>query len=414
MRESDVIVIGSGFAGLIAAAAADKRGKKVTVLSKGVGTLTIGGGTIDLLGYGNDGRPLANPAAGLAAIEPAHPYKKIGSPAIYAAIKFFLAICESAGYPYLGRLEEMKWIPTAAGTLKPTCLVPKTMDTTCLKSAHTVYAAGFQGLKDYYPHLVAKNLSKLPGYDKNYEIVMVNPHFTDGRDVSALDVARWLDTGTGRKECIRQLVKKVKAGAVILMPPVLGTSPDYQVLEEMETALDCRLVETVAIPPSVTGFRLRSMMLNYLKTAGVRIIEQVSVARAIMEKGKCLGVVTQNIDRERTYYAKNFILANGGFYGGGLRAEPGQAIEPIFNLPVEAPAKQEEWGNRQLFSPEKQSFAKIGITVDNKMRPLAPNGSIAIENIFIAGRNLRGYDFCFEKSGNGVALASGYQAAMSV
>ena len=34
------------------------------------------------------------------------------------------------------------------------------------------------------------------------------------------------------------------------------------------------------------------------------------------------------------------------------------------------------------------------------------------ENGYVVGSNLGGYDFCFEHSGNGVALASAYKAAL--
>lgn len=414
MRQSDVIVIGGGFAGLTAAAVAAKRGKTVTLLSKGVGTLTISGGTIDLLGCGSDGRPFASPAAGLALLDPDHPYSKMGQEAVQAAVAFFLDLCETAGYPYLGSWQEMKWLPTAAGTVKPTCLVPKTMDTAPLAETDTVYVVGFHCLKDYYPHMVAKNLKKLSGYDKTYHIAMVDPRFTDGRDVSALDIAWWLDTESGRQDCIEQLRNTVKPGTVLLLPPVLGTRPDYQVLQELEQTVHCRIIETVALPPAMTGFRLRNLLLDHLKKAGVRIVEQAFVAKAIVENGKCLAVVTQNSDRERSYSAQSFILANGGFYGGGLLAEPGKAVEPIFHLPVKAPANQTQWSNPRLFSRQQQPFAKIGIAVDSTLRPLAEDGSLALENVYIAGRSLAGYDFCFEKSGNGVALASGYQAAMLV
>jgi glycerol-3-phosphate dehydrogenase subunit B len=414
MRENDVIVIGGGLAGLTAAAVAAKAGKKVTMLSLGAGTLAIGGGVIDMMGYGNGGKPYADPLAAMAEAESGHPYKIIGEQAVKAAVNFFLEMCEDQGYPYLGSLQEMQWIPTAAGTLKPTCLVPKTMDAAALKNAEKVYIVGFSCLKDYYPHLVAKNLKSIPGYDKDYQLVTVDPGLCDGRDVTTLDVARWMDTEEGRKACIRQLKGCVAKGAAVLMPPVLGTTPDYRIMQEMENALGCHVVETVVVPPSITGYRLRLLMLSYLKKLGVKIVEQATVAKALVKNGRCEAVITEGIDRERTYYAKNFILANGGFYGGGIIAEPGRAIEPIFNLPIQAPANHEEWGNSQLFSQEKQPFAKIGVAVDEKMRPLDDKGNVVLQNVFIAGRNLRGYDFCFEKSGNGVALASGYQAAMSM
>jgi glycerol-3-phosphate dehydrogenase subunit B len=415
MRENDIIVIGGGLAGLMAAAVATKRGKKVTLLSLGSGTLTIGGGIVDVMGYLEGGKVAATPSAGLLQVNPEHPYKKIGRPAIEESIRFFKEICEQEGYPYMGNLDEMQWIPTAAGTVKPTCLIPRTMDTTELKKAEKVIVLGFESLKDFYPSLIAKNFKKIPGFaQKEYETVMVDPKLAEGRDVTALDVARWLDTEEGLSNCIENMRKVIKPGSVVIIPPVLGTRPNYKVAEKLEQALGCHFVETASVPPSITGLRLRTMLVKYLKKIGVRMIEQATVARSIVEDGKCVAVITEGIDRERTYYAKSFILANGGFYGGGLLAEPGKVIEPIFNLPVEAPSDHELWANYSLFSNEAQPFAKLGLDVDENMRPLDANGNVLINNVFIAGRNLRGYDYSFEKSGNGVAIASGYQAAMSV
>ncbi|WP_236639257.1 anaerobic glycerol-3-phosphate dehydrogenase subunit GlpB [Pelosinus sp. UFO1] len=415
MRENDIIVIGGGLAGLTAAAVAAKRGKKVMVLSLGAGTLTIGGGIVDVIGYLEGNKPVATPSAGLLQLPAEHPYKKIGRPAIEDAIKFFKEICEEEGYPYMGNLDTMQWVPTAAGTIKPTCLIPKTMNTEELQKANKVIVLGFESLKDFYPQLITKNFKKISRFkDKEYETVMIDPNLAEGRDVTALDVARWLDTEEGISECITKMRKVIQPGSVVIIPPVLGTRPNYRIADRLEQALQCHFIETASVPPSITGLRLRTMMVSYLKKIGVRIVEQATVAKSIVEADKCVAVVTEGIDRERTYYAKSFILANGGFYGGGLLAEPGKVIEPIFNLPVEAPEDHEMWANYSLFSNEAQPFAKLGLEVDEKMRPLDADGKVILNNVFVAGRNLRGYDYSFEKSGNGVAIASGYQAAMSV
>lgn len=415
MRKDDVIVIGGGFAGLIAAAASAKRGKKVTLLSFGMGTLTVGSGIVDILGYNNDGTAALTPEVAVKMVDDDHPYHKIGFQAVKESVEFFLELCREEMYPYIGSLNEMKWIPTAAGTLKPTCLVPKTIDVARLKEIDTIYIVGFHCLKDYYAGLVAKNLKTSLGSDKKYEVVMINHQFSGGRDVTVLDLARWLDTEAGRAEFIKELKIKIKPGSVALIPPILGTAPDYLVLDAVKKATGCHFIETVTVPPSISGLRLRSMLINRLKKMGVRMIEKANVMQSILEDGKCVGVVTDGIDRERSYYAQSFILATGGFYGGGLiSSELGEVDEPIFKIPIQIPVAQEKWSNLNLFSNEKQPFAKIGITIDEKMRPLDEKGNLLFENVFIAGRNLQGYDFCFEKSGNGVALTSGYQAAMSV
>ncbi|MDD4601499.1 Anaerobic glycerol-3-phosphate dehydrogenase subunit B [bioreactor metagenome] len=414
MRESDVIVIGAGLAGLIAAAAAAKQGKKVLLLTKGAGTLTIGGGIIDVLGYLDDGKPVLNPVDGMACLTPDHPYGKIGIETVVDSINFLLKICENEGYPQIGSCRQMQWVPTAAGMLKPTCIVPKTMDVSGLKKTTNRVVVGFKYLKDFYPQLVAKNLATMPGFEGNYKVAMVSPPFECGRDIGTLDIARWLDTEEGLKECTRQLQQVVKAGSTLIIPPVLGTNPDYLALGWLEKNLECHLLETVTVPPSITGLRLRTMLLNYVKKQGVRIIEQAFVTESVIDKGRCAAVVTEAIDRQRFYYAKSFIVATGGIFGGGIIVEPDQVREPIFRLPVKAPLRREDWANQALLSNAKQPFAQIGITVDEKMQPLDVNGNVVLPNVYIAGRTLAGYDAFFEKSGNGVAVSSGYKAAMSV
>lgn len=414
MRKYDAIVIGGGLAGLTAAAVAAKRGKKVLVMAKGVGTIAIGGGSIDILGYKKNGSPVGNPAIGLARLGAGHPYSKIGRQGVTAAFQYFINLATEEGYPYSGSLDKTQWLPTAVGTLKPSCLTPRTMDTADLKSADRIVVAGFKGLKDYFPELIVRGLGQISGYNKQYSIVMLETNLAGHRDLTALDIARWLDKEEDRQACIKEMRKVIPPGSVVLLPPVLGTRPDYQAAEELEKGTACRFIETTGLPPAVTGFRLRNMLLNRLKKLGVKIIEQANVVRAVVEEGRCLGVVTGNVDRERTYDAAAFILATGGFFGGGLVAGVDRAWETIFNLPVEVPANREEWSNPSLFSTGEQLFASFGLNVDSQLRPVDSRGAVVLKNVYIVGRSLGGYDYCFEKSGNGVAIASGYHAGMSV
>ncbi|MFC2778219.1 MAG: FAD-dependent oxidoreductase, partial [Pauljensenia sp.] len=71
----DVVVIGAGMAGLAAAIKAADAGLSVTLISKGVGGIQLGAGTVDILGYGPD--PIERPLDALAAhvaSRPTHPY----------------------------------------------------------------------------------------------------------------------------------------------------------------------------------------------------------------------------------------------------------------------------------------------------------------------------------------------------
>ena len=72
MSKSDVVVIGNGVAGLMAALVSADEGKKVTLLSYGAGTFPLNSGVIDILGYDDAGRAVANPIEGIAKLAENH------------------------------------------------------------------------------------------------------------------------------------------------------------------------------------------------------------------------------------------------------------------------------------------------------------------------------------------------------
>jgi glycerol-3-phosphate dehydrogenase subunit B len=194
----------------------------------------------------------------------------------------------------------------------------------------------------------------------------------------------------------------------------LGTEPNYKIFEAIEREVGCRCIELTGMPPGVTGLRLRKLLLSLLKKRGARVIENAAVVKALSQNEACIGVITSNLDRERSYHANSFVLATGGMLGGGLITEPGEVKEAILSLPVLGSKDQELWGQANLFNGTGQPFARIGVATDATLRPVNDEGKRIYQNVYIAGRSLAGYDFCLEKSGNGVALVSGYQAGMSI
>jgi glycerol-3-phosphate dehydrogenase subunit B len=94
----DVIVIGTGLAGLSAAVRLGDAGARVLVLAKGVGGTHLGAGTIDVLGYtssapgADDGGRLdrvQRPVAALADLPPGHPYGQVGAEGVATAVDWF-------------------------------------------------------------------------------------------------------------------------------------------------------------------------------------------------------------------------------------------------------------------------------------------------------------------------------------
>lgn len=84
--------------------------------------------------------------------------------------------------------------------------------------------------------------------------------------------------------------------------------------------------------------------------------------------------------------------------------DQGKARESIFGIEIEVPENVDEWSEPEAFG--KHLFSRLGVAVNEQLN--AKNG--AAPNVFFAGRTLGGYDHAAEKSGQGVACATGHVA----
>ena len=96
--------------------------------------------------------------------------------------------------------------------------------------------------------------------------------------------------------------------------------------------------------------------------------------------------------------------------GGIVLDSSWQVRETALGLPVHgAPAPGEERFGPQYFADHP--FSRVGIAVDDGLRPLGPDGARVCENVLVAGATLGGAQPWKEKSGDGISLASGHRAA---
>ena len=413
MKHADTIVIGSGLAGLMAALVSANQRQQVMLLTAGAGSLTLNSGVIDILGYDENHNYVECPREAIASLPQEHPYQKIGVANVEKAVEFFLDFTRDYGFPYHGSLDHQLLVPTAVGTLKPTCLAPRCLDGTSLHGEEQIIIVGIKGLKDFYGNILQENLRRSLDGRTEFPVVEVETPLQGGRDITTLDVARWLDTEDGRNSFVRQLKPYVKSDStVFIVPQILGTR-GQECAAALHELLGAELLETTCLPPSVNGLRLQKMLKQALKDLNVEIVENTQVLRAVSDGQRVEGVVAKASIREKTYYADKFILATGGLYSGGITVrEFDKPQETVFDLPVYSEAGEENWSNEELFGDKAQGFAKTGVRTDNSLRPVDADNRLVYENVYVAGRNLGGYDFCFEHSGNGVALASAYKAAM--
>lgn len=402
MKTADVIVIGGGLAGLMAASVAASRGQKVIVLTYGSGSLPLASGTIDVINA-------TAPDAAIKALDKKHPYKKIGIRNVDSAIKFLCDVTAQANLPYNGKINAQIPVVTAVGTIKYSCIVPESMDASNLADKKKIFVANIKGIKDFYAKMLVDNLKKhFP--DKDFEIATIDLNLLGGRDITCMDAAQIL---TDNEQPLASELKQFNATAddAIIMPPIFGLAGNFS-RSIVQTQIRAEIIETTCLPPSPPGIRLQRAFMKHLQKANVRFYENSKVVRGEFKGRKVTGVVIENAVREKFFPARKFILATGGFYSGGLTMrEFDNPKEPIFNLPVFFPKGAENWSNPNLFDDKPQGFSTAGILTNDNINPLDEDGDIIYDNLHVVGANLGGVDFIHERSLGGIAIASAYKAA---
>ena len=116
----DVIIIGGGLSGLTAGIALVEAGKDVALVSAGQSTLHFGGGSLDLLGYDEQGNEVKNPLDAISNLSGTHPYKKIEDVSRLAGVS--KKVLERAGLATAGEANHNHWRVSPIGALLPTWL----------------------------------------------------------------------------------------------------------------------------------------------------------------------------------------------------------------------------------------------------------------------------------------------------
>lgn len=414
----DVIVIGSGLAGLISAAVCSQAGKSVLIVSKGLGNIYSSSGFIDILGYYPPQKRLPCLAIKTAMVQllssnPEHPYNNVGQKTLAEACDFFLNLTKAIGYSYSGSSVKNRLLPTAAGALAPTALVPPTAS--CEISSFTeILVVGFAEYPDFYPDYIAENLKcefRKHDFTASVESIDVKLGLEITRELNSYDLAVQMENPHIFKRVTGQLKGKVDTNTLVVIPAVLGVTKWQQVYFGLKDELNCAIFEVPTLPPSITGLRLAEGIRDYLSSRGVEF--QIGYpAQGITEDGFCQGITVKSAGgKTSTYQAKSYVLATGGVLGGGINSTPTSFEEVVFGITIVPP--HGNWAGSDFFAPVAQPYASCGIKVNETLNPLDEYGDVLLANVYCAGKNLAGYDPFVEKSGNGVAIATGYHAGMA-
>jgi glycerol-3-phosphate dehydrogenase subunit B len=411
----DTIVIGAGLAGLTAGLRLADEGQRVLVLAEGVGSMHLAPATIDVLGF--DDGAVESPARalpGFADAHPDHPYARLSAASISASIEWFKTRLPVFGYR--GGLEKNILLPTAVGAAKPSSIVPETMAQGDL-GANGRFAFVGLGLKDFFPAYLAENLGQVAvgGSTASARAIELAPPLGAEADVGSLAFARRFDERAFREAVVRELASQVEPDERIGFPAVLGLKNAGGVWRELEARLERPVFEVATLPPSVTGIRLFEAMTAALRQAGGRLVIGSPVVGAETSSGRVEALVSRAAGRPTSYRARLFVLASGGVAAGGIHVDSyGKIREAVFDLAL---AGLPQADRRPPFLPtylEEQPLDRVGVPVDDRLRPLDGEGQTHYENLYAAGAIIAGAVPWQEASGNGLSLATGYAAAAAI
>ena len=407
----DVIVIGGGLAGSVAAFEAAETGASVRLVTYKKSTLRHASGLIDVLGYTGDD-PIADPFAALGELDDEHPYSITGETAIRDGLARF---DEITGEHYQGsHTDANALIPTFGGTVKPTARYPSAAAAGIASDSRPMLIVGFAGMTEYNAEMLADHLdsSGVPFDVTGIECTLPGTYKHDSRvtrfakrlDINE-DVEYNGNTMGSREAVVEEVKPHIGEAERVGFPAFLGDDHTAEVRSDLERLLGVDVFEIPMGPPSYPGIRLSDQLKRAVDEAGVRISDGNPVIDFEADGDELQAVIVDSKGRNVPYHADEFILATGGLVGKGIQsAREAGVTEPVFDCHIPHPEDRYDWFDQEAFGD--QPFASFGVRIDDAMRPLDADGNAEFANLRAAGAVIGGADTVAEKSQSGVSLAT--------
>jgi len=416
--EAEVLVVGGGMAGAVAALAARAAGARVVLARRAPGATALSSGAVSVapdLGA-LPGEPLVSrrgplEAAGrLAVAWPDHPYAIAGVQRLGEAIAF---AASELGAVLAAPTERRRFLATLYGSAVGAGLCQRSMAAgDLLEVEGTLAVVGFRGHAAFDASLVAAGLARYRarGGPEVRALEIELPAIASAA-ARPHEMARALDAPGGAEALADALRAALPSGAgAVLLPPVLGLDVAARVPERVAARAGLPVAETLSDVPSVPGLRLQRAIDARLAAAGVEVV-RADVAAA-PEPGAPMAL------EGREVRAGAWVLATGRFVGGGI-GRRGVLAEPALRLAVQA-AEGREAGVHLALRPaasltvrdrrRPQPLLSAGLRVDSALRPLDERGRPVHPRLFAAGAVIGGHEQATDGTGLGVAILTGFLA----
>jgi glycerol-3-phosphate dehydrogenase subunit B len=384
----DVVVVGGGVSGFMAALTLSGQGFKIALISKGDPVCCLSTGCVDVMAGEGD------PWEKIGDLPKGHPYLKAGDEALRDGLLSFLQVMAAQGLPYVGSLAENRPIITPIGTVKHTCLVPVTMAEADLSPGEAIHVVSFKGIKDFYPSYITNRIR-----NSTFSVF-------DAGVPTTLGIAARFEDEDFLKGFISWLQGVENPHDRIAVPAVLGLSNSVKIMGRIAEAMGKKVFEIPTLPPSIPGMRLFRALKGAFQAKGGHLYWGKGVSSIECQGSEIEAVTLATSGRSARVQGRAFILATGSFVSGGLYAARDAVRETVFGLPVSLPGDRREWFHTDFFTPG-HAIEKAGIEVDDSFRPV--HGKM--KNLYVCGSILAGSEVMKNQCGHGLAIATGVAAA---
>ncbi|HYX91785.1 MAG TPA: FAD-binding protein [Myxococcaceae bacterium] len=427
---NEVLVIGGGMAGAVAALSARRRGAKVRLVRRSLGATALSSGAIDVAPDpvapgGELAAHVVSPmhAAGeVARVRPQHPYGVLREqlPRLEEALRF--AVDALPGF-LAGPLEKNALLPTALGTVKPSAMGQRNVlggDVATLPDR--VAVVSFPLLPWWDARLIARGVEQgARALGRRMDARVVECRFFDDLEDSLrppFELGQRLDDPSALEALAADLRGALPSSAqAVLVPPVLGRRvPD--VADRLGQLLGgIRCAEILSSAPSLPGIRLQEALDAAMLRAEIQLEEATVDGSRGREGLFALRPLEWEPGRDEppleVLRPDAVVLATGKFIGGGVERTH-RFTETVLGLPVFSGARElrDEYIGELLsenLAADQVAF-RAGVQVDGSLRPLDASGRPAHPRLFAAGAVLTGHDPSSDKTGLGVAIFTGYLA----
>lgn len=412
----DAVVMGGGLAGLICGIHLTQSGLSCAIVSAGQNALHFSSGSLDLLTRLPNGQRVEKPLQALDELSeqaPTHPYSRLGKLSVIQKTHLAETLLQQSGIKLKGSSDENHFRITPLGHQRLTWLSPESVPTVGLHQkmqSNNIAVVGIEGFLDFQPQMVASELQRegisasayyvhLPLLDRLRE----NPS-----EFRAVNVARWLDRPENMAEIVSEIAPLVADSDTIFMPACIGLDSEQPLLE-LQKQLGKRIYLLPTLPPSLLGIRLHETLLRQFRRQGGILMPGEKVTSVNFIGSRIESVNTRN-HGDISLKAPQFVLATGSFFNNGLVAEFDRVYEPLMHLDLCDIPQRAQWTNQEFFA--SQPYMRFGVQTDERLR--AQKEGKTIENLYVAGAVLGGFDPLTEGCGAGVSLISGLHAASEI